>query len=175
MPGLTEVSLLYADPIAPWYQSATSRKGFLWLEINGAVVAGSQTVATATNPAATGNTLTDLKNWVSSVMTTLTGVAASAYAYPVALGATGWGIATVASGNQYHERPFVALAYTDDFTFGALNVPVKTFNGPSRIWKFKITGRGLASTVSPGYAAINAYNVGEGHMPILGVLELNPE
>lgn len=174
---MTEVSVLYADPYLPWYQSATTLRGFIWCVQGGVIVGGSQTVPTPTNPAKTGNTPNDLLNWVTAAINALTGGIApdAAYNYGLSLPADNeWGIQLKTAGNTFKDRPFVALAYTDDFQFGPLNIPIVDVGGP-RQWFFKITGTGTPAQISPGYNAIKKYNTDQGANPILQVLELNPE
>jgi hypothetical protein len=175
---MTENSILYADPYIPWYQSATTLRGNLWCVQGGVIVAGSQTVNNPVNPAKTGNTPNDLQTWIQAALLSLMGGAPppdAGYVYPNPLPAINdWGINVFAAGNTFKDRPFVALGYTNDFQFGALNIPTYDTAGP-RQWFFRITGKGTSALLSPGYNAIKKYNTDQGANPILQVLELNPE
>jgi len=165
---MTEVSNFTATPLVTWYQQASGLLGYLWCEVGGNVVAGSQTVATAINPAQTGATHTDLLNWVSANMQAMTGIAPhGTYTCNVALDTTHtWGIAPCGTA-------IVSLGYTDDFTFGTLAIPA--YAGTPRIWKFRIEGRGTSANVSAGASVINNYLNDTGDVPKLLVMELVTE
>jgi hypothetical protein len=178
---MTEVSILFADPMIPWYQTANTLHGFIWIEQGGQVVGGSMTAPNAVAPAKTGNTPNDLKTWVQAALLNLMGAIPpdAGYVYPIALPAfNDWGINVFAKGNGYKDRPFVALAYTDDFKFGALNIPVYQGSDHPETERhvfFKITGSGTPDNLSPAEKLIKAYNTANGKLPILLALELNPE
>lgn len=165
---MTEVSNFTATPMVTWYQQASALTGYLWCEIGGAVVAGSQTVPTATSPAQTGVTYTDLLDWVKANIQAMTGIAPHlTYACGVALDTTHtWGIAPCGTS-------LVSLGYTDDFTFGTLAIPA--YSGTPRVWKFRIEGRGNAEKMSPGKSNIDLYTGDTGDFPKLQVLELVTE
>lgn len=169
---MTEVSVLYAQPIIPWYQTANVLNGFLWIEQNGITVAGSMDVAQVIAPAQTGDTQADLNTWVGAVIASLTGtVADPLYTYPGALNThPSWGIAN----GSYSSKPIVAVAYTDDYVFGTLNIP---FNNKPRTIMFRIEGQGFTpDVISPAYTEILAYVAGEGgNLPTLLALELVAE
>lgn len=174
---MTEVSALFMNPVIPWYQTAGGLEGYIWIEQNGQVVGGSADVPSDIVPGQTGVTGTDITTWITAALQDIMGVIVPepTYSYPSALPMTDqWGIQSIAVGNPFKSIPFVAVAYTNDFQFGTLNIPTYEEGGARKI-KFKIFGFGDVSTISPAYNEIFNYIDIESTNPILLTLELNPE
>lgn len=173
---MTEVSFLYMDKIQPqWYQNAIALSGYAWCMQGGVIVAGSMDVATVDVPGQTGNTNADILAWLLAAIQTMTGDAPQASAYPVALPASGWGAGTVLI-NTVDGRTITAFQYTDDYTFGLLNIPAFTQPGEERKWYFKVVADDiLAGGASPSSTLIGTFFDQEGFYPTLWALELNPE
>jgi hypothetical protein len=171
---MTEVTVLFADPIIPWYPTAVSRTGYLWCVQDGVIVGGSQDDPSPVDPLYTGNIVNDLATWIQDSLTAMmvSGPAPDpTYHYPTALSfANSWGIQAIGSGNGFKDRPFVALAYTDDFQFGDLNIPQNLDGKHPRQWFFKITGFGTPDSLSPAYNTITTLS--NESNPIFKVLEL---
>lgn len=174
----TEVSILQAGPIIPWFQSATTVQGYLWIEQKGQVVGGSNTVLNAVPVARTGDTPVDLKNWIIAALQNLMGAIApdGTYTYPGPLTtANTWGIVSFEYGNTEKTYPFVAVAYDEGFHFGTLNIPAGSPPVNKRTIKFRIIGTGTPDQLSPAEKGIHSFVTANAANPILLALELNPE
>lgn len=175
---MTEVTIFYTDSVVPFYQTAGGLVGYMWCEQDGKVVWGappSPTAApTAIAPAQTGNTLTDITNWITAVIADASGDAASPYVYPgVILG--DWGTAAVPAPNVYKSRPFCALAYFNSYSFGAMNIPPNEDGAGPRKFYYSILGFGPSEGILPGFADIKQFIDDNTYAPTFLALELHPE
>jgi hypothetical protein len=177
---MTEVTILYTDSVVPWYQTAESMLGYVWCEQGGQVVAGSQFsftgggVPAPVQPLQTGNTTTDILNFILGNIQAMSGVAPTLYNYPGAVGGD-WGATGYPMPNALKGRPFVALAYNEGFTFGPLNIPTRAAGG-DRIWRFTIFAFGNSEVSTPSYFTLDQYaDDNAGAAPTLWALELRPE
>lgn len=170
----TENNVFFTDTYIPWYQTAGALTGYLWCEQNGQIIVGSNENPTATAPLQTGDTQTDVYNWIRQTIIDLTGDAPEAYIYPQAFGmANRWGIESVGAPNSFFDRPFIGLGFTIDYTFGTANAP--EYDGKPRRFMFRIEAAGDTEQLSPSYKGMLDYLASEETQPIFQVLELRPE
>jgi hypothetical protein len=177
---MTEATIFYTDSVIPWYQSAGALEGYIWCEQNGAVVWGfpydpNNPQPAAITPLQTGDTLADINTWIVDNIALASGIAASVYSYPGALGAGDWGTDTKPMPNSLKSRPFIAMAYNDNFAFGTMNIPLNLDGDSPRVFKYSILGFGNTESLSPAYNDIEAFVDAETANPIFQVLELHPE
>ncbi|SRR5581483_1541824 len=179
---MTEVSVFLTDIVYP-FLDGDALVGYIWCVRNGKVVAGSQTVPAATAPVFNANYNTIVKTFIQTNLLAMMGGGpppAADYLYPNALNANNeWGIESLPINNNFKTRPFVALAYTADFTFGALNIPAlidTTDPAQQRQWFFRIeSAPGSSDSIAPSIVNIESYVGDKGFPPNLLTLELNAE
>jgi hypothetical protein len=153
-------------------------QGFLWAELNGVLVAGSSTVPAGVAPLQTGNTPTDIYNFVVSNLTAMTGDAPVAWSYGGGIAFLGWGANAQPYGNTFKTRPFVAIASRFDYNYGTLAIPTRTIDPPDILkWFIRIEATsGDSAEISPAWVDIEAYRAAHaGANPVLIAMELNPE
>lgn len=173
---MTQVTIEYIEQLQHWYQSASSLFGYVWLERDGAIVAGSQEINTVATPPQTGDTLADLNTYIQAALLELTGDASSPYAYPGAIAFNNWGTDPVPYGNTSHNRPFVAVAYKDTYTFGALAIPARLAGEKLTVRVYIFADFNDVTLASPAYNALKAYmDAHAGRLPVLNILELNAQ
>lgn len=170
---MTEITVSFTDKIINWYQSASTLTGFMWIEVDGIVVGGSQVNPTAAVPAQTSDTLADLTDYIKAAMQELTGDVPQAYAYPTPPGFLTYGVSNLPYGNTKHMKELIAIGSKNTYTFGALNIPARLNGEVLKIRTYIYADFANANLMSPAVKDLEAYITANSKLPVLNVLELN--
>jgi hypothetical protein len=165
---------IYILQDAPPWTEAAAVLGYVWCVRNGAIIAGSQTVASAIPVPQTGSIIQDVADFLGAWFLDATGDAAAGTPIvdPISTFDDGWGVAGLLLEGPGGQVPGVYLWAGEGYDFGTLNLPLQSGVDDYRDWFVKFTAETVAADAVPAWPIIANYIAAQGANPVLHIAEL---